>query len=122
MKSNYGRVGIELRLRWLNGCFILDGPAGGFDKLAAEAKADHVFLDLLATFAAQGRDVSDSPGSNYAPAEFAGQETMTKDALKKAMKRLLLAGRIRVDTFGPPSRQRKRLVIEPPKEGAGENL
>jgi hypothetical protein len=44
-KANYGPAGVELRLRWRNGSFILDGPAGGFDKLAAEAKAEHVFLD-----------------------------------------------------------------------------
>jgi hypothetical protein len=37
------------------------------------------------------------------------------------MKRLLLGGRIRVETFGRPSRQRKRLVIESPKQGAGES-
>jgi len=91
MKSNYGRAGLEMRLRWSSGCFVLDGPAGGFDKLAADAKAECVFLDLLATYAAQGRDVSDSPGSNYAPAEFAGQagEAVTKTALHAAMKRLL---------------------------------
>jgi RecA-family ATPase len=36
-KSNYGPVGLELPLRWQNGGFIVDGPAGGFDKIAAEA-------------------------------------------------------------------------------------
>ena len=79
MKSNYGRTGLEMRLRWFKGCFILDKP-GGFDKIAAAAKAERVFLDLLATFTAQSRDVSDSPGSNFAPTEFAGHEPMTKDA------------------------------------------
>jgi RecA-family ATPase len=119
MKANYGPAGQELRLHWRNGLFVLDGAGGGFDKLIADAKAERVFLDLLGKYAAQGRDVSDSPGSNYAPAEFAGQgpQPATKDAMKAAMRRLILAGRIRVETFGPPSRQRKRLVIEPAKEG-----
>jgi RecA-family ATPase len=119
MKANYGRSGQELRLRWQNGLFILDGAGGGFDKLVADAKAERVFLDLLGKYAAQGCDVSDSPGSNYAPAEFAGQgpQPVTKNAMRDAMRRLILAGRVRVETFGPPSRQRKRLVPEPAKEG-----
>lgn len=102
----------------VKGCFILDGPAGGFDKLAAEAKAEAAFLDLLSAYTAQGRDVSDSPGANYAPTEFErqGRDPQTKAALKAAMKRLLLAGQIRVDTFGPPSRTRKRIAVEPSKE------
>jgi RecA-family ATPase len=113
-KSNYGPVGLELRLRWQNGAFVLDGNAGTFDKLAADAKAERVFLDLLAAYTAQGRDVCDVPGHSYAPNEFAeqGDEPMSKPALKGAMKRLLFAGRIRVEKFGPPSKQRKRLVIE----------
>ena len=121
-KSNYGPVGLGLRLRWQAGAFILDGSPGGFDKLALNAKAERVFLDLLAAFMAQGRDVSDTPGHNYAPAEFAehGAEGLSKDVLKSAMKRLLFGGRVRVDTFGPPSRRRKRLVIEPQKDATVE--
>ena len=71
----------------VKGCFILDGPAGGFDKLAAEAKAEAAFLDLLSAYTAQGRDVSDSPGANYAPTEFErqGRDPQTKAALKAAM-------------------------------------
>jgi RecA-family ATPase len=116
-KSNYGPIGLELRLRWRDGAFILDGPAGGFDKLAADAKAERVFLDLLVKFTEQGRDVCDTPGHNYAPTEFAdqGSDSLNRNALKSAMKRLLFSKRIRVETFGPPSRRRKRLVIESPK-------
>ena len=118
MKANYGPTGQELRLRWSDGCFILDGPTGGFEQLIAEAKAERVFLNLLASHNAQNRDVSDSPGSNYAPAIFAGTgpERLTKDVLRGAMNRLFAVGRIRVEPFGPPSRRRKRLITEPPKE------
>jgi RecA-family ATPase len=113
-KSNYGPVGMELRLRWQNGSFILDGPAGGFDKIAAEAKADCVFLDLLGTFTAQGRDVSPKPSQTYAPSVFEkhpNAEGITKRGFASAMERLLTAGRILVETVGPPSRQYKRLII-----------
>jgi ElaB/YqjD/DUF883 family membrane-anchored ribosome-binding protein len=93
-KANYGPAGIELRLRWRNGAFILDGPTGGFDKLAADAKAERVFLDLLAAFTAQGRDVSSKTSSAYAPAVFAkhpNAEGISKQAFACTMERLLAA-------------------------------
>ena len=120
-KSNYGPVGLELRLRWSNGAFVLDGPASGFDKLAAEAKADRVFLDSLAAFTSQGRDVSPKPGPTYAPSVFAkhpDNDGVGKADLALAMERLLKRKEIRVETKGPPSKERQRLVREPPKEGA----
>jgi RecA-family ATPase len=119
MKANYGPAGLELRLRWSSGCFVLDGPAGGFDKLAAEAKAERIFLDLLRMFEAQCRDVSPNPSKTYAPTVFAenpSAEGVRKKQFEAAMERLLFAGRIRIEPFGPPSRQRKRLVIGTPGE------
>jgi RecA-family ATPase len=115
-KTNYGPPGFEMRLRYVLGRFIAmegHGKPTGFDKIARDTKAERAFLDLLAAFTAQGRSVSDSPGPNYAPAIFANQgaEPMTKAELKAAMDRLLFARRIRVDTFGPPSRQRKSIVF-----------
>jgi RecA-family ATPase len=120
-KSNYGPVGLELRLRWSNGSFILDGSARGFDKLAAEAKAERVFLDLLALFTAQGRDVSPKPSSTYAPSVFAkhpDNSGVSKADLARAMERLLKRKEIRVETKGPTSKERQRLAREPTKEGA----
>ena len=120
-KSNYGPVGLELRLRWSNGSFILDGSARGFDKLAAEAKAERVFLDLLALFTAQGRDVSPKPSSTHAPSVFAkhpDNSGVSKADLARSMERLLKRKEIHVETKGPPSKERQRLVREPTKEGA----
>jgi RecA-family ATPase len=119
-KSNYGPPGLDLRLRWANGVFLLDGPSSGLDKLAADAKAERIFLDLLTTLSGQGRDVSPHPSPSYAPAVFAelpGAEGLTKKALKSAMERLLAAKRIRVEKFGSAARERSRLVIAPPSEG-----
>ena len=69
-KSNYGPTGSEIRLRWSKGCFVRETPAGGFDKLVADTKAERVFLDLLGKLSAQGRDVSPKPSQSYAPAVF----------------------------------------------------
>ena len=118
-KANYGPPGVELRLRWSNGAFILDGPAGGLDKLAADAKAERVFLHLLAMFAAQRRGVSPKVSNTYAPTVFEkhpNAEGVTKGEFASAMERLLTAKRICVETIGPPSRRYSTLAITPPEE------
>jgi RecA-family ATPase len=119
MKSNYGRAGQELRLRWSQGCFILDGSVGGFDKLAADAKADRIFLDLLAEFERQGRDVSSKHSSTFAPTVFASHpkaEGVSKRAFDVSMERHFAAKRIAVESVGPPSRRTTRIVTVPSGE------
>ena len=120
MKANYGPVGMELRLRWTKGVFRLDGQSvGSFDKLAADAKAEHVFLDLLAEFDRQGRDVSPKKSPSYAPSAFAKNPDaggVTKKAFEAAMERLLKAKRIAIKLTGPMSRRYSKLVIAEPVE------
>src|SRR6185295_15698702 len=51
MKSNYGAVGGEIRLRWHGGVFILDtSPDGTFAQTARDMHAKEVFLELLAKY------------------------------------------------------------------------
>jgi RecA-family ATPase len=105
-KANYARAGAEIGLRWQAGRFNLDGPAGGFDKLAADAKADAIFLELVARFEREGRDVSASPSPSYAPKVFAEHpdaKGLTARALRAAMDRLFTAKRPRSK---PPGRHR----------------
>jgi RecA-family ATPase len=119
-KANYARAGTEIGLRWQAGRFTLDGPAGGFDKLAADAKADSIFLDLVAQFEREGREVSPSPSASFAPAVFASHPSaqgLTKKALHTAMDRLLAASRIKVDSYGPPSRRRSRIILDVGQQG-----
>jgi RecA-family ATPase len=118
-KSNYGPTGSEIRLRWSNGCFVRETPVGGFDKLAADTKAERVFLDLLGKLSAQGRDVSSKPSQSYAPAVFEkhpNAEGIRKREFASAMERLLMADRISVETNGPASRRTSRLTISPKTE------
>jgi RecA-family ATPase len=119
-KANYGPSGSEVRLRWSNGCFVRETPAGGFDKVMADAKAERVLLDLLASHLSQDRDVSPKQSNAYAPSVFEKHpkaEGVTKRAFAAAMESLLAANRIAVETIGPPSRRSSRLVIVPRKEG-----
>jgi len=109
MKANYAAVGGEIRIRWDKGCFHPDGAPSGFDRAAAEAKADAIFMDLLARFQAQGRNVSVNPSLSFAPSVFCKHEDakgLTATVLRGAMDRLLTMGRIKSETFGPPSHPR----------------
>jgi RecA-family ATPase len=123
-KSNYGPPSLSVTVEWKRGVFVLaqGQKAGGLDKLALEAKADRVFLKLLAQFERQDRGVSPNRGPSFAPTEFAklpDAEGVTKKSLEEAMARLLKANHIRIETSGPPSRRYKRLRIAE-RNGADE--
>lgn len=107
-KANYARTGDEILLTWKEGAFVADAPAAGLDRVAANAAAERVFIALLTAYAKQGRRVNAAGGSTYAPkifSEHPDSEGMSKRALKGAMERLLQAGKVRVETDGPPSRR-----------------
>ena len=116
MKANYGPTGGEIRLRWERGCFRLDAPIG--DRATSAAVAEAVFLDLLAEFSRQGRDVSPNRSNSFAPTVFAknpASKGCKGSALEKAMETLLKSNRIAIDHFGPPSKRRQRLVLVSPE-------
>jgi hypothetical protein len=92
-----------------------DGPPSP-EKAEAERKAEHIFMELLARFILADRAVNDGSGHGNAPGVFAKEREaklakVGKTALADAMRRLFEAGRIRNETFGPPSRERRRIVI-----------
>lgn len=115
MKANYGRTGDELHLTWDAGRFA---PKFALDEMAPDlgstAKAERVFLKLLATFTEQGRRVSAQPSNTYAPSMFAKHpdaEGMTKRALVTAMERLLSADIITQAEHGRGASTRRHLVL-----------
>jgi RecA-family ATPase len=114
MKNNYGRKGEAVALRWDGHTFA---PAGA--RTIETARIDELFLKLVHERNAQGRWVTPSKATGYAPRELAampGAEGATATAFAAAMERLLAGGRVTVETFGPPSKQRQRLVatFQPP--------
>jgi RecA-family ATPase len=115
-KANYGPTGAEIRLRWLDGVFILQDGGQTGDRLMTEAREERIFLDLVVAFNEQGRDVSPNRSPSYAPTVFAKHadaEGLPKGRLEDAMNRLLKEGRIKVETEGPASRRHSRLVAAP---------
>jgi RecA-family ATPase len=118
-KNQYGPRGETLVLRYQRGLFLPEGGASSLDKLAREAKADELFLDLLRRFAGQGRNVSATPTApNYAPTTFADdpaakQHNLRKADFKDSMARLFNTGKVYVENYGRPSRPASRLAVKP---------
>jgi RecA-family ATPase len=116
MKSNYGPSGETITLRWDNGLFLPVAGVNTLDKLADEQKADQVFSAQIIQFDRQGQNVSTKRNApTYAPTEFAKTKEAKNAGLRKAdfeaaMRRLLEAGKIKVEPYGPPSRGWTRLV------------
>jgi RecA-family ATPase len=115
-----GMEGTVFQLRRKDGVFVYEGKDGGstpYDRAAAEAKTDAIFLALLQTFEKQGRKVSPNSGKTYAPSTFEKEEDAqgTKSAaFAKAMSRLLKTGRIHIEHTGSPSRRASKLTPGPP--------
>ncbi|MGO4637228.1 AAA family ATPase [Mesorhizobium sp. 2RAF45] len=114
MKANYGKKGGEIRMRWHEGAFVLDdgkpSPVAGI----LNKRADEIFRKLLSTFNRTGQTVSDVTGTNYAPAKMAKHAEaggVSKRQFADAMQRLLESDEIKIVMDGPPSRQRKRLIL-----------
>lgn len=112
-KANYGPAGLAIPLRWRGGVFTPALPTESVTTMAAQAKAERIFLEILRTYIAEGRNVGPNPSANFAPAVFAKDERSSgigKHLLTDAMNRLFSKGTIRAERFGPASRQTTRIV------------
>jgi RecA-family ATPase len=117
VKSNYGRTGGEIPLRWKDGILVpeISDLRTDLRQAIAEQKAEQVFINLLIEFAAEGRHVSATPSANYAPAVFAKDlraENLSKRVLIEAMGRLFARRRIEVKEEGPKSRRRSFITLK----------
>jgi RecA-family ATPase len=117
-KNQYGPLGETVVLRYRNGLFLPEAGMSNLDKIAREARADEIFLELVKRLAGEGRNVSDKANSpTYAPTAFAKEPEakaaqLRKADLESAMRRLFPAGKIHVETYGRPSRPYSRVAIK----------
>jgi hypothetical protein len=80
---------------------------------------DERFLQLLARFTQQGRNLSDKQKTNlFAPKLFAQEKGLdgkriSRAAFEDAMNRLFAANKIHVEDYGPPSKGWSRLAAGP---------
>lgn len=127
-KANYARKGDLLRFRWHEWAYVLedDLPTDTRAELAETIKANGenaAFMACLQARAAQGegREVGPSPGPNYAPAQFEGMpqaKGYRKAALKRAMDRLFMIGRIEAVTIERPGKSARKTILREVPEGS----
>jgi RecA-family ATPase len=123
LKNQYGPRAESVVVRYQNGLFLPEPGMASLDKLAREAKADEVFLELLTRFGREGRNASEKLNSpNYAPTLFAREAEAKKirlrrEELRDAMSRLFAANKIRVENYGRPSQPHTRLVLRDDADG-----
>lgn len=112
-KSNYGRTGEKLKLRWNGLTFTTAAVAAPSPHRAkAERDVDELFLKLLDKRNAQRRPVHAKAAKGSAPSEFAADPDaggVTADGFRAAMERLLTAGRVVVIETGSESKRRSHL-------------
>jgi RecA-family ATPase len=116
MKSNYSAKAENILLRWKNGVYVPEPHSGSLEQLAAEQKVNELFLTLLRRFTDQNRIVSDRSGPNFAPAMFAQEleakaAKLTSSDLAGAMRRLFASNKIRVISYGRPSRPAFKIIV-----------
>lgn len=115
MKANYGPTGGALKLRYDRGVFVPVGEPSGIERAALAAKAERVFVSLLDRLYREARWVSPNPAArNFAPRVFAlhpNHEGLTERQLNAAMEALFARRAIRVEAYGPPSKNNTRLCL-----------
>ena len=116
-KNRYGSLADRIVLKYTNGLFLPVPGMASLDRLAHQAKAQQVFLDLLARFNREGRNVSANPGRGYAPSTFAGEAEakaahLNSRDLKDALRQLFQDGKIWNEPYGRASHLHRRIAIK----------
>jgi RecA-family ATPase len=116
-KSNYGRAGEKVTLRWTGLTFTTEALAAASPyRAAAERDVDELFLRLLGTRRAPGRPVHARSAKGAAPPEFAldpEANGVTAPAFRNAMERLFSAGKIVTVETGSSSKRRQHIERAP---------
>jgi hypothetical protein len=126
-KSNYAQKDTEINLRWQDGVLLLDDGSDRSDPIVTSivnGKVDKLFLELLAVFSKQNRNLCTATGTSFAPKIMATHPKArghNAKALAEAMQRLLDAERIENLEYGPPSHRRSKLVLAVPAEANQED-
>ena len=110
-KGNYAKAGDKVPVIYFNGVFKLAAEQSSNPERAAHA--DRVFMDLLRLLTGEGESVCSKLSQRYAPSIFAKHsraEGVSQREFVSAMQRLMDAGKIKSIKYGPPSRERSKLV------------
>lgn len=125
-KANYAGAGDSLTLNWRDGVLVANPPPDGVFAGMEGRNAERVFLDQLAALTIEGRHLSENSHSgNYAPKLFAkrpDREGFNRPDFAKAMERLFVDSRIRVEPYGRPGDNHRHIVAVSTAEKSNGNL
>ena len=113
-KNQYGPISENVVLQYRDGMFLPAPGVTSLDRAAYEAKAENVFLDLLARFTRENRNVAAKPCSSYAPRVFAREpeaKGVSSKALADAMGRLFKSEKIWNEPHGRADRESYRVAL-----------
>jgi RecA-family ATPase len=118
MKSNYSALSEQVELHWSNGLYLPVRTPTAPEQAANRAAVDALFLELLERSIAKRENLSaNRTANNYAPTVFVFAKTREakaahfgRDHFADALDRLVEAGRVASESYGPPSRPASRLV------------
>ena len=121
-KSNYGRTGDTLLMRWTRGAFQPVVPLTVDQARARMDHAENVFLKII-NRAGVNQGLNYSPhrnAGNYAPKKFAehpDRDSLRRSDFETAMEALLGRGVLGVEEYGRASRPMQRLVLVAGRSG-----
>lgn len=114
-KSNRGRAGDKIYVRWQNGRFIPeDSATDNLNAMAREIRADEIFVEIASKLIDQGQTLSPNKNQTYAPRvvrQHPDADGFGKREMERAFARLMDAGRLKTIEEGPPSRRYKRIIV-----------
>jgi RecA-family ATPase len=115
-KNQYGPTGEPIVLRYQRGLYLPVAGTSSLEKMAAEQRADSLFLELLDAFEKQGRNVSHHKNAHtYAPTMFCKDpKAKTIPGIRKglvdAMERMFANKKIMVSNYGKASNPHYRIT------------
>jgi RecA-family ATPase len=113
MKSNYGKSGGKIRLRYEHGVFVRDDSGTGMVAAIEARNLAKKFAELVTIANVRKLELSPHVGSKYAPnliKDMPEGKGLRKDALIRAMHDALADKLVRIDEKGRPSRRQQYLV------------
>src|SRR5262249_24476082 len=122
-KNNYGPDDETIIVRWRtgtngSGVFVIEHKPDSLEAMAENQKVEELFLSSLQRHIDQNRGplCHKKRSNNYATTVFADlpevkNARITKTALAQAMERLINTKQIKIEPYGPPSRDWAKLVI-----------
>jgi RecA-family ATPase len=114
LKNQYGKLNKPMELQWFGGGVWVPSDVSAVED--RDKAIDDLFLLLLRRANKDNRDVSPNKSSTWAPSLFAEQPEaklakIGSKVFNEAMERLLAAGKIQIEKWGPPSKPRYRLIV-----------